>query len=98
MSEQQSDRPETRFRLARDVDYVYRNTFNVYAALDEIVIEFGNLNRAQANEVLIGDRIVLSPSNAMRLQQALQQAFAGMRQQASQGQPDQKTEEQGSTQ
>jgi hypothetical protein len=63
-----------------DLEYVYRDTFNVYFGFEEIIIEFGNRSRSAENEVVAGDRIVLSLANAQRLQQALHQGLEGLKQ------------------
>jgi hypothetical protein len=63
-----------------EIDYVYRDTFNVFFGFEEIIIEFGNRSRTAENEVTVGDRVVLSIANAQRLQQALGQGLTGLKQ------------------
>ena len=67
------DAGETRMQimLDPDMDYVYRDMFNVHVGLDEVILEFGNLHRVPENSATISDRIVLSVRNAVRLQQVL---------------------------
>ncbi len=67
------DAGETRLQimLAQDLDYLYRDMFNVHVGLDEVILEFGNLHRVPEHSATISNRIVLSVRNAVRLQQVL---------------------------
>ncbi len=58
-----------------DLEYKYRDLVNVYPSTSEMVLEFGNLHRSLRQQITIGDRIVLSLDNALRLAQALQQGL-----------------------
>ena len=58
-----------------ELDYVYRDIFNVYVGAGDVVIEFGNLHRAIPGHATISNRIVMSVANAYNLHQALQQAL-----------------------
>lgn len=68
-------RPEGEHRMQimikQDMDYVYRDMFNVHVGLDEVILEFGNMHRVPENAATISDRIVVSVRNAVRLQQVL---------------------------
>lgn len=57
--------------IKQDMDYVYRDMFNVHVGLDEVILEFGNLHRVPENTATLSDRIVISVRNAVRLQQVL---------------------------
>jgi hypothetical protein len=57
--------------IKQDMDYVYRDMFNVHVGLDEVILEFGNMHRVPENAATISDRIVVSVRNAVRLQQVL---------------------------
>lgn len=67
--------PNIRFHVSPDLDYHYRDVFNVYAGLGDVVIEFGNQHRSMPEHVSIFNRIVLSTGNAYILIQTLQQAL-----------------------
>ena len=58
-----------------ELDYVYRDIFNVYVGAGDVVIEFGNLHRAIPGHATISNRIVMSVANAYNLHQTLQQAL-----------------------
>jgi len=64
-----------------DLDYHYRDMFNIAVGLEEVILEFGNRHRTPPDRVTISNRIVLSVANAFRLQQALQQALANAQKQ-----------------
>jgi len=65
--------------VAPDLEYVYRDMFNVLVGREEVVLEFGNRHRAMPDRATIANRIVLSIPNAFRLQAGLQQALAAAR-------------------
>lgn len=75
------DKKQRRYHARPDLEYVYRDTFNVYVGFEEVILEFGNRSRSDENEVAVGDRIVLSIANSQRLQQALQRGLDELRQQ-----------------
>jgi hypothetical protein len=79
--QEQQHQQQRRFYARPDLEYVYRDTFNVYVGFEEVILEFGNRHRSSENEVTIGDRLVLSIANAQRLQQALQRGLDELRQQ-----------------
>ena len=54
-----------------ELEYAYRNFFNIYAGPEEVLIEFGNQHRSVPGTAAISDRIVLSYGNAHKLQNAL---------------------------
>ena len=74
--------PHIQFHVPPDLEYVYRDVFNVYAGTGDVVIEFGNHHRAMPEHASISNRIVMSVGNAyllvQTLQQALQQAQAAL--------------------
>ncbi|MDK2957230.1 MAG: hypothetical protein PWQ57_2726 [Desulfovibrionales bacterium] len=67
-----------------NLEYVYRDLFNIYIGMEEVVIEFGNRRRDRQNEADMSNRIVLSVSAAYNLQQALNQALTEMSSQLQQ--------------
>ena len=90
MSEQEQDNqqnPKIQFHVPPDLEYVYRDIFNVYARPGDVLIEFGNHHRAMPEHASISNRIVMSISDAYLLvqtmQQALQKAQAQMQHQLS---------------
>lgn len=68
-------KPTVKFHVSPELEYVYRDVFNVYVGAGDVVIEFGNLHRAMPGHATISDRIVLSVANAYNLHQTLQQAL-----------------------
>ncbi|MCX7934674.1 MAG: DUF3467 domain-containing protein [Planctomycetota bacterium] len=64
-----------------DLEYHYRDMFNIAVGLEEVILEFGNRHRTPPDRATISNRIVLSVPNAFRLQQALQQALANAQKQ-----------------
>jgi hypothetical protein len=69
------ERRDIQFHVNPELDYVYRDVFNVYVGAGDVVIEFGNHHRAAPDHVTISNRIVISVPNAYNLQQTLQQAL-----------------------
>lgn len=67
--------PEIQFHVPPELEYVYRDVFNVYASPGDVVIEFGNHHRALPEHASISNRIVMSVGNAYLLVQTLQQAL-----------------------
>ncbi|NOX34527.1 MAG: hypothetical protein GXP56_12480 [Deltaproteobacteria bacterium] len=67
--------PDMQFHVPPELEYVYRDVFNVYAGVGDVVIEFGNHHRAMPGHASISNRIVMSVGNAYVLVQTLQQAL-----------------------
>ena len=67
--------PDIQFHVPPELEYVYRDVFNVYAGVGDVVIEFGNHHRAMPGHASISNRIVMSVGNAYVLIQTLQQAL-----------------------
>lgn len=63
------------FHVSPDLDYVYRDVFNVYVGAGDVVIEFGNQHRAMPEHATISNRIVMSVGNAYTLIQTLQKTL-----------------------
>ena len=61
-----------------ELEYVYRDFFTVFAGPDDVVLEFGNVNRSGNNQVRIANRIVLTPANAVRLREILDRTIQEM--------------------
>jgi hypothetical protein len=61
--------------VAPDLEYVYRDIFNVFVGAGEVVIEFGNIHRAMPSHATINNRIVVSIGNAYTLIQTIQNAL-----------------------
>ena len=76
--------PEIQFHVSPELDYIYRDIFNVYVGAGDVVIEFGNLHRAMPGHASISNRIVLSVANAYNLHQTLQQALQAAQMQLQQ--------------
>ncbi len=67
--------PNIQVHVSPELDYIYRDIFNVYVGAGDVVIEFGNLHRAMPGHASISNRIVMSVANAYNLHQTLQQAL-----------------------
>ncbi|MBC8440582.1 MAG: DUF3467 domain-containing protein [Deltaproteobacteria bacterium] len=67
--------PEIQFHVPQELEYVYRDIFNVYAGVGDVTIEFGNHHKAMPEHASISNRIVMSVGNAYLLVQTLQQAL-----------------------
>ncbi len=80
----QEEQFQVQFHLAQDLEYVYRDVFNVYAGRADVVIELGNLHRSMPGHATIANRIVVSISNAYVLVQTLQQALQAAQEQLQQ--------------
>ncbi len=63
-----------------DLDYQYRDLFNLIAGPEEVVLEFGNRHKSLQGRATIANRIVLSPQNAIRLHQTLGNAMQRLQQ------------------
>ena len=74
-SPENNQQPEIQFHVSPELEYAYRDVFNVYVGAGDVVIEFGNLHRAMPGHATISNRIVLSVANAYNLHQTLQQAL-----------------------
>jgi hypothetical protein len=70
-----NQQPRIKFNVSPELEYVYRDVFNVYVGAGDVVIEFGNLHRAMPGHATISNRIVLSVANSYNLHQTLQQAL-----------------------
>ena len=67
----------TQIQLHMDpkIEFKYRDLFNLHVGAEDVVIEFGNILRNNNKQGAIKDVIVMSPANAIRLQQALTQSI-----------------------
>ena len=63
------------FHVPPELEYVYRDVFNVYAGAGDVVIEFGNHHKAMPEHASIANRIVMTTGNAYLLVQTLQKAL-----------------------
>lgn len=70
-----SQHPSVQFHVPPDLEYVYRDVFNVYAGPGDVTIEFGNHHKSMPEHASISNRIVMTTSNAYLLLQTLQQAL-----------------------
>ncbi|MBA2880278.1 hypothetical protein HNR65_000585 [Desulfosalsimonas propionicica] len=66
---------DVQFHVAPDLDYVYRDVFNVFVGSGDVVIEFGNQHRAMPGHATIANRIVMTVGNAYGLIQTLQKTL-----------------------
>ena len=70
-----SKQPNIQFHVPPELEYVYRDIFNVYAGVGDVTIEFGNHHKSMPEHATISNRIVMSTGNAYILVQTLQQAL-----------------------
>lgn len=73
--QQNGDNPDINFHVSPDLEYVYRDIFNVYAGVGDVTIEFGNHHKSMPEHASISNRIVMTTSNAYLLMQTLQNAL-----------------------
>lgn len=71
---------QVKVHVKQELEYTYRDMFTVYVSPEEVTIEFGNRHKSVASEATVHNRIVLSVSNAMKLQRSLQEALNSMQQ------------------
>jgi len=74
-NKENNGQPDVKFHVSPDLEYVYRDVFNIFVGAGEVVIEFGNLHRAMPDHATISNRIVMSVGNAYTLIQTLQQTL-----------------------
>jgi hypothetical protein len=82
--------PNIQVHVSPELDYIYRDIFNVYVGAGDVVIEFGNLHRAMPGHASISNRIVMSVANAYNLHQTLQQALQAAQMQVQKNLQEQK--------
>jgi len=76
----QSNNKPMQLHIDPELDTKYRDIFNLHITPEDCVIEFGTILRHKEGEAVILDRIAISPSNAVRLQQWLTNAIGQMQQ------------------
>ena len=72
---EETQQKNIQFHVPSELEYVYRDIFNVYAGTGDVVIEFGNHHRSMPEHATISNRIVMSVGNAYFLMQTLQNAL-----------------------
>lgn len=75
---QQPEQQQLQLHADPNLEYKYRDLFNLHVGAEDVLVEFGNLHRSQQSQGVILDRIILSPANAIRLHQGLGQALSQM--------------------
>lgn len=75
MAEDHVKTNELTFHVSPDLEYVYRDIFNVFVGSGEVVIEFGNRHRPKPEHATISNRIVVSVQGAYLLVQTLTSAL-----------------------
>lgn len=74
MAEEQVNH-EIQIHAPADLEYCYRDIFNVNIGAGDVVIEFGNQQRNRPGHVSIGNRIAMTVGGAYQLTQTLQKAL-----------------------
>lgn len=80
---------QIQLHVASDLEYCYRDLFNVYIGNEEVVVEFGNRHRSSPERGSVMNRIVLSVPSAFRLHQALGQGLKSAQEQIKKQQEEQ---------
>lgn len=80
MPETPENHSEKKIKLHVDpeIEYKYRDLFNIHISTEDVILELGNIQRGGTAQGAIKDVIVMSPSTAIRLQQALAQSIGHM--------------------
>ncbi len=73
--ENQGNAKDIQFHVSPELEYVYRDVFNVYVGAGDVLIEFGNIHRSMPEHASISNRIVMSIGNAYSMMQTMQQAL-----------------------
>jgi len=73
--ENKNDIKKIQFHVSPELEYIYRDIFNVYVGAGDVVVEMGNRHRSMPEHATISNRIVMSVGNAYTLVQTLQQAL-----------------------
>lgn len=66
---------EIKYHVPADLEYCYRDFFNVFIGAGDVVIEFGNGHRGMPGHVSIKNRVVMTVAGAFQLNQTLQKAL-----------------------
>jgi hypothetical protein len=69
--QQQGQAEQLQIHVAPDLEYCYRDLANVYFGAESVIIELGNRHNSPPKHATVANRIVLTPSVAYQLQQAL---------------------------
>lgn len=81
-TEEKEQTQSIQFHVPPELEYVYRDVFNVYAGTGDVIIEFGNHHRSMPEHATVSNRIAMTTGNAyilvQTLQKALQQAQAAL--------------------
>ena len=90
-SEERKEEQKNQIQLhvASDLDYCYRDLFNVFIGNEEVVVEFGNRHRSNPERGCMMNRIVLSVPAAFRLHQVLGQGLKKAQEQIKKQQEEQ---------
>lgn len=89
-NQSQAEQVNIQVHISPDLEYSYRDVYNIFVGPGEVVIEFGNRHRSAPNHVTISNRIVLSVANTYGFSQNLQQALKEAQTKAQQVINDQK--------
>lgn len=77
---EQGKENKIKLHIDPEIEYKYRDLFNIHISAEDVVIELGNIQRGATDQGAIKDIIVMSPANAIRLQQALTKSIETMQQ------------------
>ncbi|MBF0220585.1 MAG: hypothetical protein HQL49_13815 [Gammaproteobacteria bacterium] len=68
----ESERKKIQVHIPPELEYCYRDLFNIYAGAGEVIIEFGNHHRCAPEFASISNRIVLSVQNSYNFVEQLE--------------------------
>ena len=74
-TEKTSGQQNFQVHVSPELDYSYRDVFNVFVGTGDVVFEFGNQHRSMPEHITISNRIVLSVPSAYSFVNQLQQAL-----------------------
>ncbi len=70
-----SDDKKLQVYVSPELEYVYRDVFNVFVGIGDVLIEFGNRHKSIPNSIVVSNRIVMTVANAHKLVQMLTSAL-----------------------
>jgi len=75
VSKKNSQDQEIKYHVPADLEYCYRDVFNVFVRAGDVVIEFGNSYHGMPGHVSIKNRVVITVAGAYQLNHTLQQVL-----------------------
>jgi len=70
-----TDERQIQYHVDPELDYVYRDVFNIYVGSGDVVMEMGNVHRSMPGHISIKNRIVMTMAGAYKLNQTLEKVL-----------------------